>query len=132
MSQPYIGEIRLVGFTFAPSGWALCNGQAMPIAEYEALFNLIGTTYGGDGVNTFNLPNLQSRVPFHMGANNMGDNFIIGQIAGSESVTLTTLQIPAHSHTLAANSGTGSQARQPAYGPDQRWTNFQPERRPMP
>ena len=109
MSQPFVGEIRLVGFTFAPSGWALCNGQAMPIAEYEALFNLIGTTYGGDGVNTFNLPNLQSRVPFHMGANSMGDNFIIGQIAGSESVTLTTLQIPAHSHTLAANSGTGSQ-----------------------
>src|ERR1700679_456469 len=99
MSQPYIGEIRLVGFTFAPSGWALCNGQSMSIAEYEALFNLIGTTYGGDGVNTFNLPNLQSRVPFHMGANSMGDNFIIGQIAGSESVTLTTLQIPSHSHT---------------------------------
>jgi microcystin-dependent protein len=109
MSQPFIGEIRLVGFTFAPNGWALCNGQSMPIAGNEALFSLIGTTYGGDGINTFNLPNLQGRVPFHLGVNNRGDNFIIGQSAGSESVTLTTLQIPSHSHTLAANSGTGSQ-----------------------
>jgi microcystin-dependent protein len=109
MSQPFVGEIRLVGFTFAPTGWALCNGQSMPIAEYEVLFTLIGTTYGGDGITTFNLPNLQSRVPFHMGANNKGDSFVIGQSAGAESVTLTTLQIPSHSHTLAVNSGTGSQ-----------------------
>jgi microcystin-dependent protein len=108
MSQPYVGEIRLVGFTFAPVGWALCNGQSLPISQYDVLFNLIGTTYGGDGITTFNLPNLQSRVPFHMGANSKGDNFIIGQSAGAESVTLTTLQIPSHSHTLAANSGTGS------------------------
>ena len=109
MSQPYVGEIRLVGFNFAPTGWMLCNGQSLPISEYSTLFNLIGTTYGGDGQTTFNLPNLQSRIPFHMGSNSNGDNFIIGQIAGSESVTLNTLQIPSHSHTLATNSGTGSQ-----------------------
>jgi microcystin-dependent protein len=109
MSQPYVGEIRLVGFTFAPVGWALCNGQSLPISQNEVLFNLIGTTYGGDGQTTFNLPNLQSRIPFHMGANGMGDNFIIGQSGGTESVTLTTSQIPPHSHTLAANTGNGNQ-----------------------
>jgi microcystin-dependent protein len=109
MSQPYIGEIRLVGFSFAPVGWALCNGQSLPISEYSALFTLIGTTYGGDGQTTFNLPNLQSRIPFHMGVNSMGDSFTIGQLSGTESVTLTTSQIPQHSHTLAANSGNGGQ-----------------------
>ena len=109
MSQPYVGEIRLVGFNFAPVGWALCNGQTLPISQYETLFNLIGTTYGGDGQTTFNLPNLQSRIPFHMGSNSMGNNLTIGQIAGSETVTLLTQQIPQHSHTLAANSGSGGQ-----------------------
>lgn len=109
MGQPYIGEIRLVGFNFAPVGWALCNGQSMPISENEALFNLIGTIYGGDGQTTFNLPNLQSRIPFHMGTNSMGDNMVIGGIAGSETVTVLTPQIPSHSHALAANSGNGGQ-----------------------
>jgi len=109
MSQPYIGEIRLVGFNFAPAGWALCNGQTLPISDYAALFNLIGTTYGGDGQTTFNLPNLQSRIPFHMGVNSMGDNLTIGQLSGTEAVTLMTPQIPQHSHTLAANSGNGGQ-----------------------
>jgi microcystin-dependent protein len=109
MSEPFVGEIRLVGFNFAPVNWALCNGQSLAISQFEVLFTLIGTTYGGDGVNTFNLPNLQSRIPFHMGSNSNGDNFVIGQSAGSESVTLITQQIPAHSHTLAANSGTGGQ-----------------------
>jgi microcystin-dependent protein len=110
MSQPYIGEIRPVGFNFAPEGWALCNGQTLSISENQALFALIGTIYGGDGQTTFNLPNLQSRIPFHMGSNTMGDNLIIGQISGTETVSLTTQQIPAHSHTLAANSGNGGQA----------------------
>lgn len=109
MSEPYIGEIRLVGFNFAPVGWALCNGQTLSISQYEALFGLIGTTYGGDGQTTFNLPNLQGRIPFHKGANSMGDNLTIGQISGTETVTLLTPQIPQHSHALAANSGNGGQ-----------------------
>jgi microcystin-dependent protein len=109
MGQPYVGEIRLAGFNFAPQGWAFCNGQSMPISEYEVLFTLIGTTYGGDGQTTFNLPNLQSRIPFHMGINSMGDNLVIGGIAGSESVLLITPQMPSHSHVLAANTGNGGQ-----------------------
>jgi len=109
MGQPYIGEIRLAGFNFAPVGWAFCNGQSLPISEYDALFALIGTTYGGDGQTTFNLPNLQSRIPFHMGINSMGDNLTIGQISGTETVTLLTPQLPAHTHTLAANTGNGGQ-----------------------
>jgi microcystin-dependent protein len=109
MSTPYVGEIRMVGFNFAPQGWALCNGQVMSIAQNNVLFALIGTIYGGDGVNTFNLPNLQGRIPFHQGTNSNGDNMIIGQISGTESVTLTTNQVPSHSHTLAANSGPGAQ-----------------------
>jgi microcystin-dependent protein len=109
MATPYIGEVRMVGFSFAPVGWALCNGQSIPISQNNALFNLIGTTYGGDGVNTFNLPNLQSRIPFHQGTNSQG-TMVIGQIAGSETVTLTTSQLPAHTHILAANSGSGTQA----------------------
>jgi len=104
MSQPYIGEIRMVGFNFAPVGWAFCNGQTLAISQYEALFNLIGTTYGGDGTTTFNLPNLQSRIPFAQ-----GNSMVIGQISGSENVTLITNQIPAHNHTLAASSSAGGQ-----------------------
>jgi microcystin-dependent protein len=108
MSTPYVGEIRMVGFNFAPVGWALCNGQTLPISQNDALFNLIGTTYGGDGVSNFNLPNLQGRIPFHQG-NNQGNVLVIGQLSGTESVTLTTSQLPAHSHTLAANSANGTQ-----------------------
>ena len=104
MSQPYIGEIRMVGFNFAPVGWAFCNGQTLAISEYEALFNLIGTTYGGNGTTTFNLPDLQGRIPF-----DQGSSMVIGQTAGSESVTLITSQIPAHNHTLAASSLPGAQ-----------------------
>jgi microcystin-dependent protein len=110
MSNPYIGEIRPVGFNFAPSGWAMCNGQTLQISEYQALFALIGTTYGGNGQTTFQLPNLQSRIPFHMGSNSMGDTMVIGQISGTETVTLITQQIPAHGHTLAANSGNGGKS----------------------
>jgi microcystin-dependent protein len=108
MSQPYIGEIRLVGFNFAPQGWALCNGSLLPISENPALFNLLGTTYGGDGVSTFALPNLQSRIPFHQGTN-AGNTMVLGQISGSETVTLLTNQLPVHTHTLAANSSDGTQ-----------------------
>lgn len=107
MSTPYVGEIRMVGFNFAPAGWAFCDGSLMAISQNATLFNLIGTTYGGDGVNTFALPNLLGRVAVHQGTSNQG-TFIIGQLAGTETVTLTTSQIPAHSHTpqLAASDTT--------------------------
>lgn len=109
MAQPYVGEIRMFAGNFAPAGWMLCQGQTLPISENEVLFQLIGTTYGGDGETTFNLPDLQSRVPLHMG-NGGGGSYIIGQPAGVESVTLTTSQIPAHSHPPLCNSGAGGQA----------------------
>lgn len=105
MSQPYVGEIRMFGGSFAPVGWALCNGALMPISENETLFNLIGTTYGGDGQETFALPNLCGRVPVHQ-----GNGMIIGESAGTESVTLTTQQIPTHSHPYVASTGTGTGA----------------------
>jgi microcystin-dependent protein len=108
MSQPYIGEIRMVGFNFAPVGWAFCNGQTLPISDYEALFNLIGTTYGGNGTTTFNLPDLQGRIPFDQGSS-QGNSMVIGQPGGSENVTLITSQIPAHNHALAASSSPGAQ-----------------------
>jgi microcystin-dependent protein len=103
MSQPYVGEIRIFAGNFAPSGWAICDGTLLPISQYDVLFVLIGTTYGGDGQNTFALPDLRSRVPLHQGA-----SFIIGENGGAESVTLTVNQIPAHTHAAAASSGAGS------------------------
>jgi microcystin-dependent protein len=103
MSSPYVGEIRMFAGNFAPVGWAFCNGALIPISENETLFNLIGTTYGGDGQSTFALPNLQSRVPVHVGT-----GFALAQTGGAETVTLTTQQIPTHSHVMLA--GTGSQA----------------------
>jgi len=111
MSSPYIGEIRMVGFNFAPVGWAFCNGALVPISENDTLFNLIGTTYGGDGVNTFALPNLQSRIPIHAGQGaGLSSNRVLGEVGGVESVTLTTQQIPLHTHPAQANSGSGNQA----------------------
>ena len=105
MSSPFIGEIRMFGGNFAPVGWAFCNGALMDISQNDALFNLIGTTYGGDGQSTFALPNLQSRVPVHV-----GPGFALGQAAGAEAVTLTTSQIPAHAHVPQAFSATGNQS----------------------
>ena len=102
MSQPFIGEIRMFAGNFAPVGWAFCNGALIPISENDALFNLIGTTYGGDGQNTFALPNLQSRVPVHV-----GPGFALGQSGGAETVTLTVSQIPGHSHLLQASDANG-------------------------
>src|ERR1700675_2232712 len=99
MSQPYVGLIIMFGGTFAPAGWMFCSGQLLPISEYETLFNLIGTTYGGDGQSTFALPNLQSRVPIHAGS-----GYTLAQTGGVETVTLTTQQIPAHSHVPQANT----------------------------
>jgi microcystin-dependent protein len=95
---------------FAPVGWAFCNGALIPISENDALFNLIGTTYGGDGQETFALPNLQSRVPIHAGQGSGLSSYIIGEAAGVESVTLTTQQIPVHNHALLASSGLANSA----------------------
>ena len=103
MSQPFVGEIRMFGGNFAPVGWMICQGQTLSISEFEVLFTLIGTTYGGNGQTTFNLPNLQSRLPVHQGS-----GFVIGQAAGTETVTLTVSQIPAHSHVLQAQSAAGN------------------------
>jgi microcystin-dependent protein len=110
MSSPFIGEIRMFGGNFAPAGWAFCNGALMAIDQNDALFNLIGTTYGGDGQTTFALPDLQSRIPLHV-----GPGFALGQTGGVETVTLTTAQIPAHSHVPQGNSGAGTQSS-PANG----------------
>ena len=98
MAQPYVGEIRMFAGNFAPAEWMFCNGQTLPISDYETLFQLIGTTYGGDGQSTFGLPNLQSRVPIHFGG-----GFTLAQTGGVETVTLTTNQIPSHSHPMVAS-----------------------------
>lgn len=108
MSNPYVGEIRMFGGSFAPVGWALCQGQLLPISENEVLFQLIGTTYGGDGESTFALPNLQSRVPVHMGTGPGLSTYTIGEAAGVESVTLTTGQIPQHNHAFLASLGAAA------------------------
>lgn len=101
MSNPYIGEIRMFAGSFAPAGWALCQGQLMPISENDALFTLIGTTYGGDGQETFGLPDLQGRTPIHMGQGpGISQNYQIGEKGGVESVTLSVNQIPNHTHPL--------------------------------
>jgi microcystin-dependent protein len=95
MSSPYLGEIRCFSFNFAPEGWALCNGQLLPINQYQALFSLLGTNYGGNGTNNFQLPNMQGRVPAHW-----GDGYIIGATLGEPAVTLNTSEIPAHTHAI--------------------------------
>ena len=99
MAQPYVGEIRIFAGNFAPAGWMFCEGQLLPISEYETLFNLIGTTYGGDGQSTFALPDLRGRVPMHF-----GNGFTLAETGGVETVTLTVPQIPAHSHPLLAST----------------------------
>ena len=109
MSTPYVGEIRMFAGNFAPVGWMLCQGQPLPISEYDTLFALIGTTYGGDGQETFNLPNLASRIPIHMGTGKDGSTYDLGQVIGAETVTLAVTQIPNHSHPLTASTATGSQ-----------------------
>lgn len=107
MSQAYIGEVRAVGFNFPPVSWATCNGALQSIAENSTLFNLIGTTYGGDGVQTFALPNLQSRIPIHQGSNGVS-TYVIGQQGGVENVTVTLNQFPSHTHALQGSATAGS------------------------
>lgn len=105
MGQPYVGEIRLFAGNFAPNGWLFCEGQTLPISENEVLFQLIGTTYGGDGEETFRIPDMQGRLPVHMGTGASGTTYQIGESAGTEEVTLTTQQIPQHTHAFMANTG---------------------------
>lgn len=105
MAQPYIGEIRMFAGNFAPAGWMFCDGQLLPISENDTLFTLIGTTYGGDGQETFALPNLQSRIPLHQ-----GNGFILAETGGAEEITLTAPQIPAHSHPVLAAAASGTSA----------------------
>ena len=103
MAQPYVGEVRMFAGNFAPAGWMFCEGQLLPISEYETLFNLIGTTYGGDGQSSFALPDLCGRLPIHM-----GNGFTLAETGGVEEVTLTVSQIPAHSHPLLASLDQGN------------------------
>jgi microcystin-dependent protein len=103
MAQPYVGEIRIFAGNFAPAGWELCYGQLLSIAGNDALFNLIGTTYGGDGQSTFGLPDLRGRVPLHQGS-----GFVLAQMSGLETVTLVAQQLPAHTHGAAATPGPGN------------------------
>ncbi len=122
MSTPYLSEIRIFGFNFAPKGWALCDGQLLAINQNQALFSLLGTNYGGDGRVNFALPNLQGRMPIHE-----GNGYVLGQLGGEQAVTLITSELPQHTHTAyassnPANSGSPSGAfwangNQPAYAP---------------
>ena len=134
MAQPYVGEIRMFAGNFAPAGWMFCEGQLLPISENETLFNLIGTTYGGDGQSTFALPDLRGRLPMHF-----GNGFILAETGGAEEITLTVNQIPAHSHLAlgSTNTGTGTApqgnvlsnlpvATNSGYGTDNPQTNMSP------
>jgi microcystin-dependent protein len=103
MSQPFVGEIRMWGLNFAPVNWAFCNGQLLSIAQNTALFSLLGTTYGGNGVSTFALPNFQGISPMHQGQSPGTSNYPIGDTGGVPTVTLTSAQMPAHKHTLQAD-----------------------------
>jgi microcystin-dependent protein len=110
MGEPFVGEIRMFGGNFAPAGWMFCDGQLLPISENETLFNLIGTTYGGDGQSTFALPDLRGRVPLHAGTGQDGITYTLGESLGVETVTLTTQTIPIHNHSYIASQAIGGQA----------------------
>ena len=103
MAQPYVGEIRMFAGNFAPAGWAFCEGQLLPISENEAFFQLIGTTYGGNGQDTFGLPDLRGRIPIHQ-----GNGFILAETGGAEEITLTVNQIASHTHPMLATQALGS------------------------
>ena len=105
MAQPYVGEVRMFAGNFAPAGWMFCEGQLLPISENETLFQLIGTTYGGDGQSTFALPDLRGRIPIHQ-----GNGFIMAETGGAEEITLTVNQIPVHNHPFLGSEVNGSQA----------------------
>jgi len=105
MAEPYLGEIRMFAGNFAINGWQMCNGQTLPISQYAALFSILGTTYGGNGVQTFALPDLRGRVALHQGQGNGLSPYVIGEFSGTENVTLTAAQMPQHNHTISANTG---------------------------
>jgi microcystin-dependent protein len=105
MAQPYVGEIRMFAGNFAPAGWMFCEGELLPISEYETLFNLIGTTYGGDGQSTFALPDLRGRLPIHF-----GNGFTLAETGGLEEITLTVSQIPAHTHPMLCSTNIANDA----------------------
>ena len=107
MASPYIGEIRIFAGNFAPRGWMFCQGQTLSISQYDTLFSLIGTTYGGDGQTTFNLPDLRSRIAVHTGTGSTGSSYVLGQAGGAENVALTTAQLPTHTHPAQCNNGAG-------------------------
>ena len=113
MAQPYVGEIRMFAGNFNPNGWMFCEGQLLPISENETLFQLIGTMYGGDGQSTFALPDLRGRLPLHFGTGPDGITYTQAEAAGVESVTLTTQQIPIHTHPPGCNSGAGAATPDP-------------------
>ncbi len=107
--EPFLGQIMMFGGNFAPRGWAMCNGQLLSIAQNTALFSILGTTFGGDGVTTFGLPDLRGRVPLHWGQGPGLSNYVLGELAGNETVTLTTQQIPAHNHLIGVSNAAGTQ-----------------------
>lgn len=109
MSEPFLAEVRIVGFNFAPRGWAQCDGQILPINQNQSLYSLLGTTYGGDGRTSFALPDLRSRVPIHEGASSGGSNHQLGSKSGTETVTLSSAQMPQHTHAVQASTDTGTQ-----------------------
>ena len=102
MSEQFLGEIRAFSFSFPPKGWALCNGQALPINQYTALFSILGTTYGGNGTTNFSLPNLQGRIPYHA-----SNGYVQGQVGGEENHTLLATEMPLHNHQVNASSDAG-------------------------
>jgi microcystin-dependent protein len=115
MSSPFLGEIRPWGLNFAPRGWALCQGQLLPISQFAALFSLLGTNYGGNGTTNFQLPDLRSRVPMKYGTDPVGNNYVIGEVGGEETITLLSTQMPIHTHTLSGTSQSTNRAK-PADG----------------
>lgn len=109
MSEPFLAEVRMVGFNFAPRGWAFCDGQILPINQNQSLYSLLGTTYGGDGRTSFALPDLRGRVPIHVGRSNGGDEHRLGQKSGEETHTLSVNEMPNHDHVLHGHQGAGTQ-----------------------
>ncbi|MES2112208.1 MAG: tail fiber protein [Bacteroidota bacterium] len=106
----YLGEIRMFGGNFAPKGWQMCNGQLLSIAQYSALFSLLGTSYGGNGTTNFGLPNMASRAPVHQGTGPGLSNYVLGETTGTENVTLLITELPAHGHSVNANSQAADQS----------------------
>jgi microcystin-dependent protein len=111
VSEPFVGEIRMFGFNFAPQGWAMCNGQTLPISQNQALFSLLGTTYGGNGQTTFQLPDLRGRLANHAGQGTGLSPYVLGQNGGTENVTLVQGQMPTHAHSVLANGSPATATR---------------------